>query len=80
MYEKWFGSMIWGVVDVSIFISISYFRKNKSKYAITDNLFLLSMIYIFIRSFYTSQELGISIDIRIIIQGLKQITFHLAIL
>ncbi|MEH8076009.1 phosphoethanolamine transferase [Gallibacterium anatis] len=60
MYEKWFGSMIWGVVDVSIFISISYFRKNNSKYAITDILFLLSMIYIFIRSFYTSQELGIS--------------------
>ncbi|MFC0309659.1 phosphoethanolamine transferase [Gallibacterium trehalosifermentans] len=58
MYKQWILNLIWGVVDVAIFVSISRFRRKN--WAIADTLFILSMIYIFIRSYHTSQELGIS--------------------
>ncbi|MBB5152437.1 glucan phosphoethanolaminetransferase (alkaline phosphatase superfamily) [Histophilus somni] len=58
MLDKISGGIIWGVFDILIFSSISRFRKKT--YLIADILFLLSMAYIFIRSFYSDQELGIT--------------------
>lgn len=58
MYSKWIMNVIWGCIDVAIFISIARFRKKS--WPVADTLFILSMIYIFIRSYHTSQELGIS--------------------
>lgn len=76
MLDKISGGIIWGVFDILIFSSISRFRKKT--YLIADILFLLSMAYIFIRSFYSDQELGIT-SIRAT-QELKQIIFLLDIL
>lgn len=58
MYDKWLLNVIWGLFDVVIFISIARFRRKN--WAVADTLFLLSMVYIFVRSYHTSQELGIS--------------------
>ncbi|NBI42081.1 sulfatase-like hydrolase/transferase [[Haemophilus] felis] len=57
MLDKIYGGL-WGIVDVLIFLSISRFRKKG--YFIMDILFFLAMGYIFVRYFYTNQELGIT--------------------
>lgn len=59
IYQQWFGNFLWGMAEVFIFMSIGYFRPQKTP-PITDGLFAALMLYIFIRSFSTSQELGIS--------------------
>lgn len=58
MLGKISGGIIWGAIDIIIFISIAKFRKKT--YLVADFLFILSMLYIFVRSFYSNQEFGIT--------------------
>ncbi|MGC6408759.1 phosphoethanolamine transferase [Bisgaard Taxon 45] len=58
MLDKIAGGVIWGVVDIFLFLSISRFRQKT--HWVADVSFFLVMGYIFVRSFYTNQELGIT--------------------
>ncbi|AET15979.1 TPA: phosphoethanolamine transferase [Pasteurella multocida] len=58
MLDKLAGGIIWGALDILIFISISRFRQKT--HWVADISFILVMGYIFVRSFYTNQELGIT--------------------
>ena len=58
MISRVMPNIIWSIFDILVFISIAKFRKKT--YLFADILFYLSMIYIFIRSFDTTQEFGIT--------------------
>ncbi len=58
MFGKIAGGLFWGIAEVVFFVSISRFRKKT--FVGIDILFACVMIYIFIRSFYTRQELGVT--------------------
>ncbi len=58
MAGKVSSGIIWGFLELIIFLSIGRFRKKT--YLAADLIFALAMIYIFVRSFDTNQTLGIT--------------------
>ncbi len=50
--------ILWSLFDIALFLSIARFRRQTS--LIADSLFYIMMIYIFVRSFSTTQEFGIT--------------------
>lgn len=58
MLPKVIPTLIWGAVEVIIFLSISRFRKKN--YVIADIIFIAFLTYMSIRSFITSNDIGLN--------------------
>lgn len=60
MLAKLFIPTIWGIIESLLFASIAFVIKPKKGYRLVDTVFILLLVFICVRSFYTTQQHGIS--------------------